>query len=204
VLGSAVGADDYEDWRRGLLFEATYERPFSVGYVLPRPSLASPILYGGQVSFRLHKEEGASAVGSHTPGQLNDCGSQDVHFCIDGGLFSLAVPPRGARGDWSVTVRDQEFRLISTRRIHFRGRDIEVVRIKGIDPRFQTQAWFFVFSYDVGLIAFADVTAADLRPKDNHVPDALAGAAVLASEHGLGGRDYCRHWKCGPMPPAAR
>jgi hypothetical protein len=204
ALGSAAIADDSQERRRGLLFEASYERPFSIGYVLPRSGLSPPYQHGGDVSFRLRQGEGATAVEGHMPGQLYDCGSDAVHFCIDGGYFSFAAPRPDASKDWSVRVRDHEFQLMSVRRIRFRGSDIEVMRIKGIDWRFKAKAWYFIFNYEVGLIAFADITAANVRPNESRVPDALAGAAVLASEHGLGGRRYCDHWRCGPAPPPSR
>jgi len=179
------------------IFQASYESPFASG-VVGNWGRRSPS--SGFVVFRIWDGEPRSNVlAGHLLGATQDCGTPSVHFCIHKGYMTFAVPRQGTDPGWTWRFGEVELRLVSTQRIWFRGDLLDVVTIKSTG-KFKTSATYFVYSYEIGLIAFATFGAEDVRPSGNRMPEILRDALVLTSDHGLGGREYCRYWTCGRVP----
>lgn len=180
------------------IFEAEYESPFAAfrGYHrtgrIPDPD--------SDVLFRIWKGEGSDFLSGHFHGSTQDCWSKDVHFCIYGAYMTFAAPPAGAEAHWSWRRGDDAFNFVSRQKTGFRGSLIDTITIRRIDTKFETDATYFVYSYDIGLIAFAEFRAEDIRPTEKRMPDILEHAMIVGSQDGLGGRENCKHWTCGALP----
>jgi hypothetical protein len=178
------------------IFEAAYERPFVEAFrraLDQRPAASNNALY-----FRVWKkgDGGGDVLSGHLLGATKDCWAREVHFCIHRGFMAFAAPAATAGSGWSWSLGDVRFDLVSKQQLRFRGRIIDSVTIKGFDTKFKS-ATYFVYNYEIGLIAFAKVRAENIVPDANGLPDILAGATILAGAAGLGGQENCRYWTCG-------
>lgn len=139
------------------------------------------------------------------PTEAKNCLSVDLHFCVHLAQFVFAAPHPGAKpgARWRVG-RDVEFRLLSIRTVRFRGRDIEAYLIKGNthypDGGRVWLASVFSYNHDWGVLGYADVWSESYSMDDSRSPVNLERVSSLASEHGLGGRENCKYWMCGPLP----
>lgn len=191
VAAGGVGAPGLEN----LIYEAAYEAPFAA--VDERPHVAGKIAYpSSSVLFRIWSDGRPSFLSGHFRAGLRDCWSKEVHFCMQSGYMTLAVPSQSTKGAWSHKVGDRTFVLVSKQKTTFRGSEIDTITIRQI-PEIPAHTTFFVYSYDVGVIAFANLYAENVSPTAPDMPNALWQAMVLRSQSGVGGRDYCKHWKCG-------
>lgn len=184
------------------VFEAGYESPFGAirgyhrtGYV-PDPD--------GQVLFRIWKEADSDFLSGHFRGATRDCGGAGVHFCIEGGYLKFAAPPADADANWSWRIGDEAFSVASRQKTRFRGQLVDTITVRRNDAKFETNAAYFVYNYDIGVIAFAEFRAEAIRPTEPRMPDILEAAMVLGGDEGLGGREYCNYWKCGTSPQEPR
>lgn len=199
ALSPAASVDVEGDVRStGLLFETVYERPFAHGYT--DEWRYRRFRWAGHSIVRIwdtpHGREG-SLFETHLPAVLRDCGRRGLYVCVEGAGLSFAVPLPYVN-KWSATVGPIDFRLMSRQRVRFRGKNIDVVTIKGIDRRFNGGALYFAFNYEVGLISYATVEDRTLSRADEVIPDVLTQTAMLVGEHGAGGREFCKYWTCGP------
>jgi hypothetical protein len=202
-LAAGLGAITFaaaEDVYVPPVFQAVYESPFApgVGEVgKPRSRQAA----AGTVLFRFWRGRATGDVlAGHLLGSTRDCWSREVHFCIHKGYMTFAAPPPDARPGWTWRLDDDQLRLVSKQKIRFRGELIDAITVRAVSVKFQAAATYFVYSYDIGLIAFSEFNAEDIRPSEDRVPRILRDTLVLAGEHGLGGRENCKHWTCGRSP----
>jgi hypothetical protein len=192
ITGTATGAAD-DKLPSAPLFEAAYETPFgSIGTAQSGGA--------GGVWFRVWKmgEYGSDVLSGHLYGHTDDCWSSRVHFCITHGYIDFAVPPANAPIGWTLRVGISDIRLISRQKIFFRGQEIPVLTLVATDSTTNQVEEYFVYNYDTGLIAFANVRS-DSPPSTARVPLQLKDTFILGNDSGLGGRENCKHWKCGSV-----
>jgi hypothetical protein len=173
------------------LFEADYEKPFdSIGTAQSGGA--------GGVWFRVWKmgQYGSDVLSGHLYGHTTDCWSPQVYFCITQGYMDFAVPHANVQVGWSIHVGIDDIRLISRHKIIFRGRQIQVLTLVATDVATSRVQSYFVYNYDTGLIAFANVQT-DTPPTAARVPLQLEDTLILGNDSGLGGRENCKYWKCG-------
>lgn len=143
---------------------------------------------------------------AHIPGPSpgKNCLRPDLYFCIHLDEFLFAVPPPGAKpGAMWVVDHYVKFRLLAIRTVRFRGRDIEVYLIKADTsptPDGVMLASVFSYSYEWGVIGFANVWSETYYFRDPRAPINLDYVYALASDYGLGGRENCKYWPCGTIP----
>ena len=193
MVSMTSGASAAESKPAPPLFEADYETPFgSIGLAGERTGGS------GGVWFRIWKagEYGSDVLSGHLQGYTADCWSAHVHFCITQGYMDFAAPPVGAPIGWTIRVGSNDIKLLSRQNIVFRGYEIPVLTLVGTNAALGKLEDYFVYNYDLGLIAFAHVRS-DVPPTAERVPLLLKDTFVLGNESGLGGRVNCKRWKCG-------
>ncbi len=147
---------------------------------------------------------------AHSPQltEAKNCLNKTLYFCIHLAEFVFAVPPRGIRPGatwWAMEDDDTRFRLLAIAKVRFRGKDIEIHSIKA-DMLYQRKgatylSSVFSYSYDWGVIGYADILNESFLMNEPRVPYNLEAVSALVSEHGLGGRENCKYWKCGSPAP---
>ncbi|MCE9521197.1 MAG: hypothetical protein K8S25_02045 [Alphaproteobacteria bacterium] len=183
------------------IFEAAYESSFAA--ISDEPHVAGRIAEtGNDVLFRIWKGEGSDFLSGHFRASSRDCRVRGIHFCFESAYMTFAVPGADAKANWSWRYGRDEFSLVSRRKMLFRGHSFNTVLIRRFDREFGTNAGYFVYSYEIGLIAFAEFRAEEIRPAEKRMPDILEHAMILGSLDGLGGRENCKYWACGAMPAA--
>ena len=149
---------------------------------------------------------------AHSPyaTEAKNCLNDALYFCIHLAEFVFAVPPRGIRPGatwWATEDNDTRFSLIAIAKVRFRGKDIEIHSIKA-DAVYQRKSIVYLssvfsYSYEWGVVGYADILTERFHQREARVPYNLEAVSALVSQHGLGGRENCRYWKCG-SPAAIR
>lgn len=145
---------------------------------------------------------------SPKPTDARNCLDKTLHFCIHLAEFIFAVPPLGSKPGavWFVDGNGMSrFRLLAIAKVRFRGKDIPIHTIKADwvdrpDGR-AVLSTVFSYSYEWGVVGYADLISETFRLSEQRSPVNLEAVSALVSEHGLGGRENCKYWKCGS--PAA-
>lgn len=154
-------------------------------------------------------KSGVGFAFSPQPTEARNCLGKGLYFCIHLAEFVFAVPPKGARPGavwWGPEGNDSRFRLLAIAKVRFRGKDIEVYSIKA-DAVYQRNgptylSSIFSYNYEHGVIGYADIMSETYRQSEARSPYNLEGVSALVSEHGLGGVENCRYWKCGSLTAA--
>lgn len=144
------------------------------------------------------------------PTEAKNCLRDDLHFCIHLAQFLFAAPKASARpGATWIVDRTVEFRLLAIRTVRFRDRMITIYVIKSETALIEGEDWrptlgsVFSYSFEWGVIGYAEVWGEAYSVNDDRSPVNLEYVSVLASTHGLGGRENCKFWRCSPTPGAA-
>ncbi|MBP6014446.1 MAG: hypothetical protein KBA31_19615 [Alphaproteobacteria bacterium] len=135
------------------------------------------------------------------PTEAKACDRPDLHFCIKLAELTFSAPKQGTKPGATWTVGDNvQFRLMAVGRVRFRDSVITVHTIKAdhsFVPAGQTiLSDVFSYSYEWGVIGYANLFAENYDHRNAASPRVLNSTYVLASEHGLGGRENCKYWKC--------
>lgn len=181
----------------GPIFEVAYEAPFAANRGYHRDGyIADP---DSDVLFRIWNDGGERSdfLSGHFRAGTRDCGDGRVHFCIASAYLSFVAPLHNAKGDWSWQIDDDIFSVESRQKTQFRGKRIDTITIRRVGATFKADATYFVYNYDLGLVSFSTFGAEAISPAERRMPSILEGAMILESESGLGGRAYCKYWKCG-------
>ena len=144
---------------------------------------------------------------AHSPyaTEAKNCLNEALYFCIHLAESMFAVPPRGIRPGatwWATEDNDTRFRLIAIAKVRFRGKDIEIHSIKG-GRRISAQRQGL--PRERVLLQLRVRRHWLRRHHDRDVPprrralsgQSLEAVSALISQHGLGGRENCKYWKCG-------
>ena len=144
------------------------------------------------------------------PTEAKNCLREDLHFCIYLAQFLFAAPKPSARPGTTWMVNGVvEFRLLAITTVRFRDRMIPIFLIKSETQLLEKEGWsptlgsVFSYSFEWGVIGYAEVWGEEYWVNDDRSPVNLEYVSVLASTHGLGGRENCKIWRCGPMPDTA-
>jgi hypothetical protein len=149
VVGQASAAGPSPAPADRIVFEAEYEAPFERVPLKPQHSHLDPI---GSLIFRVWDNGEATYLTSRLT-YARPCNAKGAYVCV-GGLMTFAAPMPGV-SSWSWQNGDDEFySLVSRQLTSFRGKLIETVLIRRDNLKFQTEYAFFVYSYEVGLIAY--------------------------------------------------
>lgn len=144
---------------------------------------------------------------AHIPGptEAKNCVRADLHFCISLAEFTFAAPlPEAKLGATWRVGNDVDFRLIAVSTARFRNRDIKIYTIKG-DTRLSSPgptvlASIFSYSFEWGVLGYAEIWSENYDISERRTPINLEKVSALVSQHGLGGRENCRFWKCNSDP----
>lgn len=153
-------------------------------------------------------KEGIGFAHSPQATDAKNCLDDTLHSCIHLAEFLFAVPPPGAKPGavWFVTGNGlNRFRLLAVAKVRFRGKDIQIHAIKvdrvGKQDGPAASSTVFSYNYDWGVIGYADLISENFRLSERRSPTNLEAVSPLVSEHGLGGQENCKFWKCGSLTP---